>query len=150
MHFQSQPSAFIWFWSKSRSYKKKSFYFLERFISSNTAQCRLQTSENVDYLTLEKPNLKNFHENQLPLHIGYVAMYYRQWKLDNDSKYAKFGLVLDNKCIQITYRKLFAPRTQQIAERSQNRICAEINWFLMKEIPQNTKIHGNTLHVGQH
>ena len=88
--------------------------------------------------------------NKLSLHIGYVAMHYQRWKLDNDSKYAKFGLVLDNKCIQITYRKLFAPRTKQIAERSQNRICAEINWFLMKEIPQNTKIYGNILHVGQH
>ena len=87
-----------------------------------------------------------FGASKLSLHIGYVAMHYQWWKLDNDSKYAKFGLVLDNKCIQITYRKLFAPRTQQIAERSQNRICAEINWFLMKEIPRNTKIRGNTLH----
>ena len=106
----------------------------------------MQTYGNVDYLRIEKPNQKNFHENQLLLHIEYVAMHYERWKLDEDSKYAKFGLVWDYKCIQITYRKLFAPRTQQIAERSQNKICAKINWFLMKEIPQNTKIQENTLH----
>ena len=117
---------------QSRNYKKKSFLFLQAFL---ILQYRtVQTSGNVDYLRIEKPNQKNFHENQLLLHIGYVAMHYERWKLDNDSKYAKFGLVWDYKCIQITYRKLFAPRTQQIAERSQNKICAEINCFLMKEI----------------